>query len=153
MRSVMVLSMLLVCAVAAAGEVYKWKDKNGVWHYGDRPTPGAEQVELKTDEDAAPSVAEADRLAREKECQDKKAQLEGWRKSTKMSEVDSLGREREYTPQERAQFMALQEKKMQEICARPPSPEAAGTFPPPPPAESPPPAPSEDAPAPSRSTY
>ena len=153
MRSVIALSLLLVCTAAAA-EVYKWKDKNGVWHYGDRPKHGAEQVDVKSDSGSGePSVAEADRQARDKECQAKKAQIEGWRKSTKMSEVDSLGREREFTKEERAQFMALQEKKMQEICARPPTPEAEGSFPPPPPAEAPPPAPSEDAPPTSRSAY
>lgn len=153
MRSLIALSLLLACTAAAA-DVYKWKDKNGVWHYGDRPKHDAEQVQIKTDSGTGePSVAEADRQARDKECQAKKAQIEGWRKSTKMSEVDSLGREREYTKEERAQFMALQEKKLQEICARPPAPEAEGSFPPPPPAEAPPPAPSEDAPSPSRSAY
>jgi hypothetical protein len=153
MRSVFALVLMLACAAASA-DVYKWKDQNGVWHYGDKPKHDAQQVEIKPDSGTAePSVAEADRQGRDKECQDKKAQLEGWRKSTKMSEVDSLGREREFTKEERAQFMALQEKKMQEICARPPTPEAEGSFPPPPPAEAPPPAPSEDAPSPSRSTY
>lgn len=140
MRFAIALSLLLASTVAVADEVYKWKDKNGVWHYGDRPRPGAEQVEVKPGSGPGePSAAEADRLARDKECQDKKAQLDGWRRSTKLSEIDAFGKEREFTQEERDRFMAMHEQKMQEICSRPPSPEAADTFPPPAPPESPPP--------------
>lgn len=28
----------------AAGEIYRWKDANGIWHYADQPQPGAELV-------------------------------------------------------------------------------------------------------------
>ena len=35
----LVLSLLI-----GAGEVYRWKDGNGVWHYSDQPQPGAELV-------------------------------------------------------------------------------------------------------------
>lgn len=35
----LVLSLLM-----GAGEVYRWKDGNGVWHYSDQPQPGAELV-------------------------------------------------------------------------------------------------------------
>ncbi len=28
----------------AAGEIYRWKDANGVWHYADQPQPGAELI-------------------------------------------------------------------------------------------------------------
>jgi hypothetical protein len=28
----------------ATGEIYRWKDTNGVWHYSDQPQPGAELV-------------------------------------------------------------------------------------------------------------
>jgi hypothetical protein len=34
-----VLSLLI-----GAGEVYRWKDPNGIWHYSDQPQPGAELV-------------------------------------------------------------------------------------------------------------
>lgn len=33
---------LLGSTAFAAGEVYRWKDANGVWHYSDQPRPGAE---------------------------------------------------------------------------------------------------------------
>jgi hypothetical protein len=35
----LVLSLLI-----GAGEVYRWKDANGLWHYSDQPQPGAELV-------------------------------------------------------------------------------------------------------------
>jgi hypothetical protein len=37
--------LCLVPLVApAAGEIYRWKDTTGVWHYSDQPQPGAELV-------------------------------------------------------------------------------------------------------------
>ena len=39
------LAAFIICpAVMAEGEVYRWKDGNGVWHYSDQPQPGAELV-------------------------------------------------------------------------------------------------------------
>jgi len=35
----LVLSLLM-----GAGDIYRWKDANGVWHYSDQPQPGAELV-------------------------------------------------------------------------------------------------------------
>jgi hypothetical protein len=35
---------LLAPAAFAAGEVYRWKDAGGLWHYSDQPRPGAEVV-------------------------------------------------------------------------------------------------------------
>jgi hypothetical protein len=46
---------LLGTAAFAAGEVYRWKDANGVWHYSDQNHPGAELVRTS----GAPSTASA----------------------------------------------------------------------------------------------
>ncbi|MDX1512558.1 MAG: glutaredoxin family protein [Gammaproteobacteria bacterium] len=45
----LVFAALLLAAPASAGEVYKWKDKYGRIHFGDRPPAGAqaEEVEVK----------------------------------------------------------------------------------------------------------
>jgi hypothetical protein len=158
MRSVLLILSLLFAVTAATGasaaEVYKWKDKNGVWHYGDRPKEGAQAVDVTPSSGTGEySAAEMDRLAREKECQEKRAQLARWRQVGRLNALDKDGKQRELTKAERDQFLAEAEKSAEETCSRPPSPEAAGTFPPPPPAEAPPPAPSEDAPPPSRSAY
>ena len=134
MRPIIVLSMLLACAVASAGEVYKWKDKDGRVHYGDKPKSGqAEAIEVDPKSGTGePSEAAAESQARAAECKQKKDQLAAWRSAPTMSEVDNLGRTREYTPAEREQFLAMTQKKVDELCApRAPSPEAAGTFPPP----------------------
>ena len=46
MRKILTLAaaLLLAPAVMAEGEVYRWKDANGLWHYSDQPQPGAELV-------------------------------------------------------------------------------------------------------------
>jgi Domain of unknown function (DUF4124) len=41
-------ALAVICLVPllahATGEVYRWKDTNGLWHYSDQPQPGAELV-------------------------------------------------------------------------------------------------------------
>jgi len=132
MRSIIALSVLLVCAAASAGEVYKWKDKDGRVHYGDKPKDAAaESVMVESGSGSGvPSEGEAARVAREAECQKKKAQLEGYRKAPSLSEIDNLGKQREYTPAEREQYLAMTEKKVAELCAPPPPSESADAFPP-----------------------
>ncbi len=46
MRKIFALTVvtLLASTAFAAGEVYRWKDPNGIWHYSDQPQPGAELV-------------------------------------------------------------------------------------------------------------
>ena len=46
MRKIFALTVvaLLGSTAFAAGEVYRWKDPNGIWHYSDQPQPGAELV-------------------------------------------------------------------------------------------------------------
>lgn len=47
MRKLLILALaplLAASAVHAAGEVYRWKDPNGTWHYSDQPRPGAELI-------------------------------------------------------------------------------------------------------------
>jgi hypothetical protein len=46
MRKTLILTALTLIAASAfaAGEVYRWKDSDGTWHYSDQPHPGAELV-------------------------------------------------------------------------------------------------------------
>lgn len=45
MRKIIPIAFLLISPLAlAAGDVYRWKDANGVPHYSDQPQPGAELI-------------------------------------------------------------------------------------------------------------
>jgi Domain of unknown function (DUF4124) len=47
MRKILCIAIaacLVAPATLAEGEVYRWKDANGLWHYSDQPQPGAELV-------------------------------------------------------------------------------------------------------------
>lgn len=64
MRRILTLSaaFLIASAALAAGEVWRWKDANGTWHYSDQPQPGAELVRRAgrtTSETAPPAAAPA----------------------------------------------------------------------------------------------
>ena len=50
--SVFIVCSLLLCATAAAQQVYRWVDENGVVHYSDQPPPDdrAETVDLEVPE-------------------------------------------------------------------------------------------------------
>ncbi len=37
-------AFLIAGSALAAGEIWRWKDSNGTWHYSDQPQPGAELV-------------------------------------------------------------------------------------------------------------
>ncbi|MGH8481331.1 MAG: DUF4124 domain-containing protein [Nevskiaceae bacterium] len=134
MRLILPLLLSLACAAASAGEVYKWRDKDGRLHYGDRPKDAqAESVTVTPSSgsgETSPVLAnEQERMA---ECQRKRAQLESWRAAPTMSEVDNLGKTREYTPAERQQFLAMTEAKVAELCAPPKGPvQPVDVFPPP----------------------
>jgi hypothetical protein len=38
------LALLIAGSTFAAGEIWRWKDASGIWHYSDQPQPGAELV-------------------------------------------------------------------------------------------------------------
>jgi hypothetical protein len=46
MRKALIFTAALLIAGSsfAAGEIWRWKDANGTWHYSDQPQPGAEMV-------------------------------------------------------------------------------------------------------------
>lgn len=133
MRIALALSLALACAAASAAEVYKWRDKDGRLHYGDKPKDvQAESVMVNPSSgsgEPSPTFAgEKERLA---ECQKKRAQLESWRSAPTMSEVDNLGRTRLYTSAEREQFLSMAEARVAELCAPPKGPvQPVEVFPP-----------------------
>ena len=123
MRSILIALSVFACAAASAGDVYKWKDKDGRVHYGDKPKDGSgSQVEMRS-EDGTSEVANSDDPARAAECAKRRNQLESYRKAPAIIDTDNLGRTRQFTDDERVQFIALYEKKVQEVCAPPAAPE------------------------------
>jgi Domain of unknown function (DUF4124) len=42
--SIAVVALFAASAFAVGGDVYRWKDASGTWHYSDQPQPGAERV-------------------------------------------------------------------------------------------------------------
>ena len=55
------LSLLLTMAAASAGELYQWKDANGVTHYSQTPPASGNYTErTESGRDIAPAPAQAD---------------------------------------------------------------------------------------------
>jgi hypothetical protein len=106
---------------------------DGRLHYGDKPKDvQAESVIVEPSSgsgETPPSLAsEKDRMA---ECAKQKALLEGYKKAPGITEVDALGRKRDYTSAEREQFLALKEQKLAELCVPPKVAPRVDSFPPP----------------------
>jgi hypothetical protein len=48
-------TLFVAPAAMADGEVYRWKDANGLWHYSDQPQPGAELVKKASNRSSSSS--------------------------------------------------------------------------------------------------
>ncbi|MDR2216097.1 MAG: DUF4124 domain-containing protein [Nevskiaceae bacterium] len=58
-RTLLALLCLTPLAAYAAGDIYRWKDAQGVWHYSDQPQPGAEFVQsTRRPSDSTPAPAQ-----------------------------------------------------------------------------------------------
>ena len=125
MRSILVVVACVFCAGTFAGDVYKWVDKEGNTHYGDKPKQGGEEVEMHGTGGKGPPAhdvtADAAQSSRNAECQRKKAQLDTYRKAPSIRETDNLGRVKEYNADERTALLAQTEKQVSEACSPPPA--------------------------------
>lgn len=111
------LTLALLTVAAQATEVYKWTDKEGRVHYGDKPKHSAEQVDVRTGTTTpAPGTEASPQAAQSAECERRKALLQSYRKAATIKETDALGRSREYTEEERLQLLATAERQAQEAC-------------------------------------
>ena len=109
-----VLFFFAVAMSAQAGQVYKWTDEKGRVHYGDKPVANAKKVEPKPGTQPPASEPGADRRARE--CVAQREKLETYRSASKVVEQDSLGRDREYSEEERQQLITRTEQRIAELC-------------------------------------
>lgn len=124
MRMTLVLLLAMFAAASAsAGEVYKWKDKDGRIHYGDKPKEGGQMMDIRGDEPDADVRAAG--YAQDAKCAQERAQLEKYRKAGKIQEKDNLGNIRDYTDAEREKFLQISEQKVAAACSAQPAQAAA----------------------------
>lgn len=60
----LIATALLAALAAQAGDIYRWKDANGTWHYADQPVPGAERVNTSSRAPQADASEASDAPAR-----------------------------------------------------------------------------------------
>ena len=122
-------TLLGICLLAVVGtgmaapKVYRWVDARGQVHYSDRPAPDArdiQEVKVKfgaTTESVLPSedpaLLEAQRVAA---CGTKRQQLSIYQNSVRLVEKDALGREREYSLEERELLVARTRGEIEQLC-------------------------------------
>lgn len=125
MRTIIAILLAGCCGVAAAQQVYKWTDKDGRVHYGDKPRQGAQVVDVTpgsgTGEPDDPEAAKT-AAARAAECETRQKQLDGYRKAPSIKEISGLGEEREYSAEERQKLIARTEQQVAAACG--PAPES-----------------------------
>ncbi|MGH8506063.1 MAG: DUF4124 domain-containing protein [Stenotrophobium sp.] len=127
-RSAYAVVLLAVAVPALAGSVYQWTDTQGNVHFGDNPAQGAKKLNLDPTDGSAPPPQDA--VAREAQrvadCSRKRDQLTTFKSAARIVEKDALGKEHEYTGQERTQLIELTQKQVDTACSdQPPAAAAA----------------------------
>lgn len=114
---------LALSVTMAHAAVYKWKDAQGRVHYGDQPKQAAEKIkggpansEAAPEDQAESEEAEAEKQRRIAECGNKRDQLANYKKATRIVETDSLGKEKEFSAEERLQLIDKTEKQIVANC-------------------------------------
>lgn len=127
------LVAVLMCAATfavSAGQVYKWVDPNGRVHFSDTPRPGWTAVDLKSapslsadtagaessEEGAAGESTAARERLRADECKRRKEQLDSYLTANRIVERDALGKEKEFSQEERLQLIEQTQKQVAELC-------------------------------------
>jgi hypothetical protein len=129
-----VLTLVVLAALAgsalAADTVYRWTDENGRLHYSDLPSGNAkaamERVDVRTGtatkaEPPPPEDAQAAATQKAEKCAVKRAQFKSYTSAIRLVEKDALGREHEYTSDERDALIAKTQSEIDQLCAEVPS--------------------------------
>lgn len=127
MRATLIALALLISAshvpAQASDKVFRWTGADGKSYFGDTPPPGARDVqpfsrkvgttlvspETEASESESASVSDAD-------CANKRAQLSTYKNATKLVEKDSLGRERDFTVEEREMLIKKTQDELETQC-------------------------------------
>lgn len=122
----LILALLLLTGAVSAAEVYKWTDDKGRVHYGDRPHQSAEKLNVKPG--SGGGVASVEQARKELEalkmqdekyarCKQRKEQLDVWKKSARIVERDNLGKEKEYSAEDKQRLIQTTEAAISRECA------------------------------------
>jgi len=137
----MLMSVLLMAAFGvSAGQIYKWVDAEGRYHYADQPQPGWTPVNVKPiggpalnapapSEPASeaqptptpsPMQNAADNAVRQKvraeECARRREQLITYQNAPKIIERSPLGVERELSEDERLKLIEQTQQQVGDLC-------------------------------------
>lgn len=127
-----VTALMLASLPVMAGEVYKWIDAGGRIHYGDQPQPGWKRVEVRAPGSVGPAAAVTvnakDQAAARAACEKKRKDVESYKAASRIVEQDALGREKEYSEDERNKLIEMTRKQADQACS-------GQALPEPPPAE------------------
>lgn len=121
MRLLTLLALLACASAASATEVYRWVDKDGIVHFGDKPKHDAEQLNVEAPGTPVDDASEQAAAARAAECDRQKKQIDTYRQATVLKETNNLGQVHEYTPEEREAFLKRLEQKANEACGPAPA--------------------------------
>jgi hypothetical protein len=122
---VLTLVLAVIAMPALAGNVYRWVDKDGKVHFGDRPPPGAQHVQLRRSGASVPAPAggedaqepgEEAAAARAAACEREREKLRNYRGADRIVQTDALGQESELDEEQRQQLLELTERRMREHC-------------------------------------
>ena len=112
-------ALLALALPAAAGEVYQWKDANGVTHYSDSPPPNqgnvkGRQIQHKT---GAPSLAQT-KPSESAECTTARNNLKQLQSNAPIGlDTDKDGKaDAAFTPEQRAAQVKLAEASIGAYC-------------------------------------
>lgn len=126
MKRLGILLVLLLSTAASANPVYKWTDKNGRVHFGDKPVANSEMIKGKPGTEPAVQTDESQAKAKQAEaCQRERDQLNVYQNAARLVEKDALGREREYSAEDKQKLIQMSEQKVKEVCNAKPAAAAA----------------------------
>lgn len=128
--SMYALLALLLPALAAAADVYRWTDAQGTVHYSDQPHPGASAVTVDPgaaaapsgggrnagEADAAPSKAERADAIRVEQCEKANERLAKLQNAATVTTTGPDGEKRELSADERVQAIARAESDVAGLC-------------------------------------
>lgn len=121
MRTLLLVPALLISFSASAATVYKWTDAAGKVHFGDRPAAGAQLLDVRpsSGDGGAAAFQSADASARAAACEAEKRNLGQLRSAAGIRLIDKDYKVRDYTPDERDQYIARSEKRVADLCGAP----------------------------------